>query len=211
MEKESAIRPEGDPRRYSPAVARNREPLLSALRELLPDTARVLEIASGSGEHAVFFCSRWPGLRWQPSDPDPAARASIDAWRAPAATDRVAAALDLDVSAPDWPVCGAFDAVVCCNMIHIAPWQACIDLFSGAARILGPGSLLVLYGPFFVAGEPPATGNLRFDADLRARNASWGVRALEDVSVLAQSAGFEPARRIPMPANNQVVAFRRRA
>ncbi|MEZ5650530.1 MAG: DUF938 domain-containing protein [Burkholderiaceae bacterium] len=201
--------PEPDHTRlHSPAVARNREAILQVLRDRLPARAEVLEIASGSGEHAFHFTARWPALRWQPSDPDPRARASIAAWRASSGHDRIAAPLDLDVSVTPWPARGAFDAIVCCNMIHISPWGSTLALLAGAAGHLRPEGMLLLYGPFFVDGRPTAASNLAFDADLRARNPAWGIRRLADVAAQAADAGFGEPDVIDMPANNCCVVFR---
>ena len=195
-----------DPRLSAPSVARNREPSLAALRPLLPAIGLLLEIASGSGEHAAHLAAALPRLTVQPSDPTPDARASIDAWCG--TLTNVRPAIDLDAAAPSWPIMHA-DAILCVNMIHIAPWAATQGLLAGAARVLMPGGVLVLYGPFLQRGVPTAPGNLAFDADLRARDPAWGVRALEDVERLA--AGFAPPEVTPMPANNLLVAFRKRA
>lgn len=193
-----------DARRSSHSVERNRDPILAALRPFLPPTGLVLEIASGSGEHAAHFAAALPGLAFQPSDPDPEARASIDAWCAP--LPNVRPALDLDAARPGWPAVRA-DAVLCVNMIHIAPWAAAQGLVAGAGRALRPGGLLALYGPFLQDGVPTAPGNAAFDADLRARNPAWGLRRLEDMAALAAAAGFGPPAVTAMPANNLLVAF----
>lgn len=195
-----------DVRRFAPAAARNRDPILAVLHDVLPDHGVVLEIASGTGEHAVHFAAAFPALTFQPSDPDADARASIDAWAAGVANIRPA--LALDASASSWPV-DAADAVLCINMIHIAPWSACEGLMRGAAAILPPGAPLVLYGPYRRAGRHTAPSNAAFDADLRARNPAWGVRDLEDVAALAAASGFGPPQVTEMPANNLVVVFRR--
>ncbi|MBU8537083.1 DUF938 domain-containing protein [Falsiroseomonas tokyonensis] len=196
---------QGDPRRIAPAAARNRDPILSALRPLLPAAGLVLEVASGSGEHARHFAEALPGLTFQPSDPEPGARASIDAWCAGAANIRPALALD---ATGDWPLAAA-DAVLCINMIHIAPWAATEGLLRGAARLLPVGGPLVLYGPYLQAGVATAPSNLDFDASLRARDPAWGLRQLEDVAAAAAAAGFGPPTVSAMPANNLLVAFRR--
>ncbi|MBR0655211.1 DUF938 domain-containing protein [Plastoroseomonas arctica] len=195
-----------DPRRYAPATLRNRDPILAALRRLLPASGTVLEIASGTGEHAVFFAARLPSVAWQPSDPGAAERASIDAHAADAALPNLRPALALDVTAPAWAIARA-DAVLCCNMIHIAPWAATLGLMAGAARVLGPGAPLLLYGPFRQTGVPTAPSNEDFDASLRARDPSWGLRDLD--AVTASAKGFMREAVIPMPANNLMVAFRR--
>ena len=193
-----------DARRSSHSVERNRDPILTALRALLPPTGLVLEIASGSGEHAAHFAAALPGLTFQPSDPDPEARASIDAWCG--ALPNVRPALDLDTEAPEWPIARA-DAVLCVNMIHIAPWAAAQGLVAGAGRVLRPGGLLALYGPFLQDGVPTAPSNVAFDAGLRARDPAWGIRRLKAVATLAASAGFGLPAVTAMPANNLLVAF----
>jgi len=193
-----------DARRSSHSVERNRDPILAALRPLLPPTGLVLEVASGSGEHAAHFAAALPGLTFQPSDPHPEARASIDAWCD--GLPNVRPALDLDTAAPDWPVARA-DAVLCVNMIHIAPWAAAQGLVAGAGCTLRPGGLLALYGPFLQDGVPTAPSNAAFDAGLRARDPAWGIRRLEDVAALAASAGFGPPALTAMPANNLLAAF----
>lgn len=197
-----------DPRRFAPAAARNRDPILAVLRRVLPARGLVLEIASGSGEHAVHFAQAFPGLAFQPSDPEADARASIDAWAGDAANVRPA--LALDAAAWPWPLAAA-DAVLCINMIHIAPWAASEGLVRGAAAILPVGAPLVLYGPFRRGGRHTAPSNAEFDAGLRARNPAWGVRDLEAVAALAAQAGFGPPEVVEMPANNLVVVFRRSA
>jgi hypothetical protein len=194
-----------DARREAPAVARNRDAILEVLRGILPARGLLLEVASGSGEHALHFARAFPRLTFQPSDPDADARASIDAWCAGVANIRPALALD---AAADWPLDRA-DAVLCINMIHIAPWAACEGLMRGAARILPPGAPLVLYGPFKRGGAHTAPSNAEFDDSLRARDPAWGVRDLEAVAAEAAHAGFGPPAITAMPANNLTVAFRR--
>ena len=186
-------------KRHAPATARNRQPILEVLQPHLPATGLVLEVASGSGEHVVHYAEALPDLTFQPSDPDETARASIDAWAADHANVRPALALDAAASA--WPIERA-DAVLCCNMIHIAPWEAAIGLVAGAARLLPPGGLLFLYGPYRVGGRHTAPSNEAFDADLRRRNPAWGVRDLEAVAELAASRGFSVPEIVEMPANN---------
>jgi hypothetical protein len=195
-----------DARREAPAVARNRDAILEVLRGILPARGLLLEVASGSGEHALHFAPGFPELAFQPSDPDPDARASIDAWCAGVA--HIRPALALDAAAQDWPLAQA-DAVLCINMIHIAPWVACEGLLRGAARILPPGAPLVLYGPFKRGGAHTAPSNAEFDESLRARDPAWGVRDLEAVAAEAAGAGFGPPAITAMPANNLTVAFRR--
>lgn len=195
-----------DARRHSPAAERNKGPILAQLRRLLPARARVLEIASGTGQHAAHFVASAPGWHWQPTDADPDALPSIGAWCAGLAN--VAAPVLLDVMAADWPLAGRFDAVVCVNMLHISPWPACAALMRGAARV-APDGLLVVYGPFVVDDQPTAPSNLAFDADLRRRDPSWGLRRLSDVCAEAAGAGWSLRERIAMPANNLVLVFRR--
>jgi SAM-dependent methyltransferase len=195
--------------RSSPSTARNREPILAALREILPPDARVLEVASGAGEHAVFAAGHLPDVTWLPTDPDSEALASIAAWRAASNLANLAPPRRLDVTDPAaWPA-GPFDAVVCINMIHIAPWTAAQALLAGAARVLRPGGMLYLYGPYLEDGVETAPSNLGFDADLKRRNPAWGLRRLEEVTALAARDGLAFARRIAMPANNLSLAFAR--
>jgi hypothetical protein len=195
-----------DPRREAPAVARNRGPLLEVLRHLLPAEGLVLEVASGTGEHAAFFATALPGLSFQPSDPAPEGRASIDAWCA--GLPNVRPALALDAAAEDWPVPRA-DAVLCINMAHIAPWAATLGLLGGAARLLPQGGPLVLYGPWLRDGVMTAPSNLEFDAVLRAQDPDWGLRRVEDLAREASTRGFGPPEVTAMPANNLVVTLRR--
>ena len=194
-----------DPRRQAPAAARNREPILAALREILPRRGLVLEIASGTGEHAAHFAAALPDLVFQPSDPDPDLRASIDAWAA--GMPNVRPAIALDASAGGWPV-GAANAVLCINMIHIVPWEAALGLFRGAAALLPPGGPLILYGPYRRGGRHTAPSNLAFDEDLRRRNPAWGVRELEAVAEAAAREGFGPPELGELPANNLLLALR---
>ena len=194
-----------DAKREAPAAARNREPILAALRNLLPPAGLVLEVASGTGEHARHFAAALPALAFQPSDPSPEARASIDAWAA--GIPNIRPALAIDAAAPDWPIRRA-DAVLCINMIHIAPWSATPGLMAGAGRLLPPGGALILYGPFREDGVPLAPGNAGFDADLRARDPAWGLRDLTAVARIAEARGLPLAERIAMPANNLALVFR---
>jgi hypothetical protein len=198
-----------DARRYAPATLRNREAILAVLARALPPRGLVLEVASGSGEHVVHFAAALPALEFQPSDPDPASRASIDAWAVAASLPNLRPALALDAEAAIWSVAAA-DAVLCINMIHIAPWRACCGLIRGAARVLGAGGVLYLYGPYKRAGRHTAPSNAEFDLGLRARNPEWGVRDLEAVAELANAAGFSTPAVEAMPANNLTLVFRRR-
>lgn len=195
-------------RREAPAAARNRQPILEVLQPRLPTEGLVLEIASGTGEHVVHYAAARPGLVFQPSDPDADARASIDDWVRTLGLANVRPALEIDVTRPVWPVERA-DAVLCCNMIHIAPWDAAIGLVEGAARLLPTAGLLFTYGPYRRGGRHTAPSNEAFDADLRRRNPAWGVRDLEAVVDLAGKAGFSPPEIVEMPANNLSLLFKR--
>jgi SAM-dependent methyltransferase len=196
-----------DRRLYFPHVARNREPILEVLQRVLPPQGLALEIASGGGEHAAYFAQNLPGVLWQPTDANTEMFESIAAHRAVASVNLLAP-LHLDVTSEQWPVERA-DAMVCCNMIHIAPWAATEGLIAGAGRTLARGGLLYLYGPYKIDGRHSAPSNQDFDTRLRAQNPLWGVRDLTDVSSLAKRHGFAPAETVPMPANNLSVIFRR--
>jgi hypothetical protein len=199
-----------DLRLSSPAALRNRDPILDAICESLPQRGLILEIASGSGQHCVRFGERLPGRVIQPSDPDPRARASIDAWIAATGVENVRPALDLDAAAADWPVAEAA-TVLCFNLVHISPWRATLGLLAGASRVLAAGSPLVLYGPYKRGGVHTSDSNAAFDRDLRAECAEWGVRDLETVQAAAAEAGFAPATIRDMPANNLILVLTRRA
>ncbi|WP_336486970.1 DUF938 domain-containing protein [Methylobacterium nigriterrae] len=192
----------------APAVARNRDAILAVLRRVLPEAGTVLEVASGTGEHAVHFAAALPGLRWLPSDPAPAARRSVAAHARASGLAGILAPLDLDAASDAWPVDRA-DAVLCINMIHIAPWAATEGLMAGAARVLPEGGILVLYGPFREGGRPTAPSNAAFDADLRARDPDWGLRDLEAVTRAAEACGLTFRERVAMPANNLCLIYRR--
>lgn len=198
--------------RHAPATARNREPILAAIAPVLPASGLVLEISSGTGEHAAFLTPRLPvGLAWQPSDLDPANLADIDAHARASGCNRIRPALVLDTRARPWPVLRA-DALLCCNMIHIAPWAAAEGLFAGAADVLPPGAPLILYGPFRRHGAHTAPSNADFDIWLKGRDPAWGVRCLDtEVTPLAEAHGFAREGIVPMPANNLTVVFRRGA
>lgn len=197
-------------KRDYPATSRNKGPILDVLKRWLPPEGVVLEIASGSGQHVCWFAGQLPGLSWQPSDGDPDCLGSIEAWRRDeGVTQQVRPALHLDVTALPWPVADV-SAVFCANMIHIAPWEAAQALAQGAGQCLRPEGLLILYGPFKVNGAHTAPSNQEFDADLRRRNAAWGVRDLEQFGALAQQAGLDHLETAPMPANNLCVIWRKR-
>lgn len=199
-----------DARMHAPASERNRAPILEVLRRVLPAEGMVLEISSGSGQHAVYFGARLPGLVWQPSDPSPEARASIAAWIAAEGAENVRPPLDLDVTRRPWPVHGA-DAIVNINMIHIAPWSACEALLEGAASLLAVGAPLVMYGPYKRGGAHTAQSNAAFDESLHSRNPAWGVRDLDEVATLAHGLGLALEQVVEMPANNLTVVYRREA
>jgi SAM-dependent methyltransferase len=192
----------------SPSVARNRDPILTILRRVLPQAGTVLEVASGTGEHAVHFAAALPQLNWQPTDYDGQALNSIAAHRAASGLANLLAPFVLDVSSPQWPMDHA-DAIVAINMVHISSWQATQGLISGAGRMLPPGGVLYLYGAYRENGTDTSPSNEAFDEDLRRRNPEWGVRSLEDVTELARAHGLELVERIPMPANNLSLILRR--
>ncbi len=196
-----------DPRLYAPAALCNREPILDVLTRVLPDGGLVLELASGSGEHGAYFAARLPHLEWQPSDRDRQALASIDAHRL-SGPSNLRPAVALDATSAGWPVADA-DAIVCINMIHIAPWSACEGLMAGAERTLPAGGVLYLYGPYKQGGRHTAPSNAAFDESLRARDPAWGVRDLEDVVALAARHGLGHIETVAMPANNLSVVFRK--
>lgn len=195
--------------RHAPATLRNREPIADVLARELPPSGRVLEIASGTGEHAVYFAGRFPALEWVPTDPADEALASIAAHRAAYAGSNCTEPLLLDAAAPDsWPVTAA-DAIVCINMVHISPWEATQGLFRGAARILGSsGGPLILYGPYLEQGIATAPSNLEFDASLKARNPRWGLREAEALDALAAQHDMARSARHALPANNIVLVYR---
>lgn len=195
----------GDVRKHAPATLRNRGAIAETLRALLPASGVVLEVASGSGEHCAYFAEEFPALDWQPSDPDPTALASIAAWCAGLANVRAPVALDAAV--PAWPVDRA-DALLCINMVHIAPWEATLGLMAGAGRLLPARAPLILYGPYRRAGIATAPSNEAFDESLKARDPRWGLRSVEAVTDAAT--GFALERLVEMPANNLILAFTRR-
>jgi hypothetical protein len=201
--------PAAGTRRSAPAALRNREPIAQVLGEWLPATGLVLEIASGSGEHAVYFAERFPNLDWQPSDVHPEALASIAAWRERARLPNVRPPLVVDAATPEWPIDQA-DAVLSINMVHISPWTSALGLLDGAANLLSQGGPLIIYGPWLKDDIPTAESNLAFDADLKRRDSNWGLRRVEDFTAAAEGRGFELAATQPMPANNFMLLYRRR-
>ncbi|MGH6729369.1 MAG: DUF938 domain-containing protein [Sphingomicrobium sp.] len=194
-------------RRQAPAAARNVVPIGDVLADWLPGSGTVLEIASGTGEHALAFALRFPGLAWQPSDPDPQALASIEAWRNEGPPN-LHPPLHIDVRSEEWLVDRA-DAILCINMVHISPWAASIGLLDGAQRILSTGGSLILYGPWLEAAVETASSNLAFDQSLRARDAEWGLRRVEDFAAEAASRDLVLADRRAMPSNNVMLRFDR--
>jgi SAM-dependent methyltransferase len=213
-----------DTRQYAPATARNQEPILKILLEVLPPTGTVLEISSGTGEHAIFFAPKLQPRKWIPSDPNPEARSSIAAWQRYSTADNLYPPIALDASDPTWAIEQVelpaalqgldlqqypIEAIANINMIHIAPWSACLGLMAGAGRILPPGGILYLYGPYKQNGQHTAPSNEAFDQSLRSRNPDWGVRDLEAVVAAAQAQNLSLVNVYPMPANNLSVVFRR--
>ena len=178
-----------DARQHSPSAARNREPILAELQRVLPADVRVLELASGTGEHAVFFGRALPSVTWQTSDPDPAARESIAAWIETEGLANVLSPRAIDVSVAEWEVEGPFDAVVAINMIHISPWEATLGLMAGAGRLLRQGGVLFTYGAYKRGGAHTAPSNETFDQWLKERNPRFGVRDLEAVEAAANAQG----------------------
>jgi hypothetical protein len=195
-------------KRHAPAADRNREPIAGVLTEELPAAGLVLEVASGTGEHAVHFARTFPALRWQPSDPDGDARDSIAAWREEEGLANLLAPIALDAASPPWPVANA-DAVLCINMVHISPVTATLGLLDGAAALLAGDCPLILYGPYLEAEVETTPSNCEFDAWLKARDPEWGLRHVEWLDDLAKRHGFRRTRRVAMPANNLTLVYRR--
>jgi len=195
-----------DPRQYAPSAHRNRDLIRDQLASRWPASGTVLEIASGSGEHVVHFAPTAPHLTFQPTDPSADARASIDAWVMAEALCKIRPALDLDVTADEWPVSEAA-MIICCNMIHIAPWDATLGLLRGAGRVLTPGGKLWLYGPFLRDGVETSEGNVKFDGWLKEKDPRFGIRRLEEVAEIAAGEGLGEAEVVEMPANNCLVGF----
>lgn len=197
-------------KQLSQSSERNKGPILEVLLDVLPATGMVLEVASGTGQHAVHFAANLPGVTWQPSDIDPELRASVAAWRDEAGLPNLLQPIHLDVTADPWPVTEAA-AIVNANMIHIAPWEACTGLLDGAGRILPEGGILYMYGPYKIGGKHTAPSNEQFDQSLRTRDASWGIRNLDDVALEARRRGLHLIRTKQMPANNFSVIYRKTA
>jgi hypothetical protein len=201
--------PSAGARRSAPAALRNRESIAGVLSEWLPPSGLVLEIASGTGEHAVYFAARFPALEWQPSDLHPEALTSIDAWRAEVRLPNIRPPVVIDASAPDWPI-GRADAVLSINMVHISPWASALGLLNGATRLLSAGAPLIMYGPWLKDDIPTAESNLAFDADLRRRDSEWGLRRVEEFADAAEQRGLGLEQTRAMPANNLMLLLRRR-
>jgi SAM-dependent methyltransferase len=199
--------PAAGARRSAPAALRNREPIAEVLREWLPDQGLVLEIASGTGEHAAYFAEQFPSLEWQPSDVHPDALSSISAWRAAAGLPNLREPVVIDAGALEWPIDHA-DAVLSINMVHISPWSAALGLINGAARILARGAPLILYGPWRKDDIPTVPSNLAFDADLKSRDPEWGLRRVEDFADAAEHQGLHLEQVRSMPANNLMLLLR---
>ncbi len=199
-----------DNRQYAPATQRNKEPILKVLQSVITDASNILEIASGTGEHAVFFARGLPLCYWIPSDVNPMARESIVAWKDYANVDNLALPLTIDAMEDGWSdrlLEPNINAIVNINMIHISPWAACLGLINGAGKLLSEGGLLYLYGPYKRNGEHTAISNANFDRNLRDRNWDWGIRDLEAVVEVAAAANLQLQQAIEMPANNLSVIF----
>lgn len=199
---------------HSPAAERNQGPILAVLQSLLAPEGAALEIASGTGQHAAHFAAALPGWSWQPTDLQGTHFGAIAGWAAHTGARNVRTPVALDVLQPAWPADGPafsqpFDLIYCANMLHIAPWACCAGLMRGAARHLAPGGLLATYGPYLEDGVPTAAGNLAFDASLRAQDAAWGIRRIDDVAAVAAGAGLRLAARHAMPANNLLLVWTR--
>jgi SAM-dependent methyltransferase len=198
-----------DMRQYAPSTARNRGPILAVLRRILPADARVLELASGAGEHAAFFAAAMPGVVWQPSDPDPGARDSVAAWIAADALANVLPPRAIDAREALWDAADAYDAIVAINMIHISPWDATLGLMAGAGRLLRDGGVLYTYGPYMRDGRHTAPSNENFDAWLKDLDAAFGVRDVADVEAAARAQDLTLREIVEMPANNLSLVFTR--
>ena len=195
---------------FSPSAERNKQPILDVLRTYLPEQGSALEIASGTGQHVVWFAQHLPQWTWQPTDMHRGALYNIEVRANESDLANIHAAVELDVLAQPWPLQEeTFDLVLCINMLHIAPWASCAALMQSSASLLQPGGLLVTYGPYFEDGVPPTPSNVAFDQSLRAHDPSWGIRRREDVEREANAAGLQILARHEMPANNLMLVFRR--
>ncbi len=198
-------------KQFSPSAARNTEPILAAMRPRLPVSGRALEVASGTGQHIAAFATAFPGLDWTPSDPHAAARASIAAHVAEAGLANLRPPRDLDVTDPGWAeaVEAGLDVMVAINLLHISPWEATLGLLAGAGRLLAPDGRLFIYGPFSRGGDYLSQSNVQFDASLRYRDPSWGLREADDVAAAASAEGLDLGEVIAMPANNLMLMVAR--
>lgn len=194
-------------RRSAPAALRNREPISEVLRSWLPPIGKVLEVASGTGEHAIYFAEHFEALEWQPSDIHPDALSSIEAWRKASRLPNVRQPLIIDAASLKWPIDRA-DAILCINMVHISPWASALGLLDGAARLLAPDGPLILYGPWLKEGDPAAASNLDFDHDLKQRNPEWGLRNVGEFAAEADQRGLRLIETRAMPANNLMLLFK---
>ena len=195
-------------RRSAPAALRNREPIAEVLAEWLPPTGLVLEIASGTGEHVIYFTERFPALEWQPSDIHPDALASITAWRSGSDERNLRSPIVIDAASSYWPIDRA-DAILSINMVHISPWKSALGLLDGANRLLPSGAPLILYGPWMKQGVATASSNLAFDADLKRHDPEWGLRMVEDFAAAAEERDLKLVDTRAMPANNMMLLLRR--
>jgi hypothetical protein len=198
-----------DSKRSAPAALRNREPIGDVLAEWLPTTGTILEIASGSGEHALYFAERFPALEWQPSDIHPDALASIRAWRTAAGPANLREPIAIDSASSNWPIDRA-DAILSINMVHISPWASALGLIEGSARLLPSDRPLILYGPWLKDDIDTAPSNIAFDADLKSRDSRWGLRRVEDFAAAAAAEGLDLIQNRSMPANNLMLLLKRR-
>ncbi len=197
---------------FSPSAERNKQPILEVLRNVLPQSGRALEIASGTGQHVVWFAKHLPHWTWQPTDVHRGALYNVEVRVDAADLDNIYAPVQLDVRAPQWFDSDTqFELVLCINMLHIAPWESCAALMQGCARHLAPGGLLVTYGPYFEDDVTAAPTNIAFDQSLREHDSSWGIRRREDVEAQAAAAGLHLQARHAMAANNLVLVFAQNA
>ena len=199
-------------KKYAAATARNRQPILEVLQTIIPDHGNILEIASGTGEHAYFFAPNFPQQQWIPSDKQSEYLESIKAWQADCPTDNLQLPLSIDVMTSNWYeslLSQGIKTIICINMIHIAPWLAYLGLMTGAKKILPSNGIIYLYGPYKVNNQHTALSNQEFDRYLKSQNSSWGVRNLEDVVCVANDNGFILENKVSMPANNLSLIFRK--
>ncbi len=200
-------------KQYAPATQRNREPILEVLLRVLPPSGNILEVASGTGEHSIFFAPAFSSRQWIPSDPNAISRDSIEAWRKESLIDNIHSPLNINAQDSIWEIEKEFldiTTIININMIHISPWSACLGLMEGAKRLLPSGGILYLYGPYKQEGKHTALSNEAFDESLRDQNPEWGVRNLEDVIKVAEDNGLVFKEKVAMPANNLSVIFEKK-